>query len=428
MTSYVGGLASGHASSLNQLPASQNPMQSNTRTWSTMAFTPQPTERSCELLLSLPLEILHIIFDHALLDELYANKLILRTQFSHPVLPFSQVVRCTIGLRGACSRWASAVRSLVFRGKSTRRGFLLDLRRLLSAKDSETFPLLRDCMVMLCHPYNLQDIHALQLELSSQTTQSLEYVCAVTWDVDDPQDALLGQIQRMGYSPHAKALINTFIDECLVAGLKIANSSGERPNGGDHSDSERLRTAGRRAMEEFLFKETLALWWYNAQIARQILGAFPLLKYAVFPDYLHVPLLARMKYFFPQGQDDSPFAPVTLSRPQMLQTLGITYREGGQTYSHLMASLEGVTVLSMHVPAALPLFPERYRRVHSAFGPFLLLNQWTTRRGEAEIGAEILDRLRAQMETALADIPGKRMPTLFSIDDLKNALSEAIEL
>ncbi|KAL3483766.1 hypothetical protein BJX62DRAFT_219630 [Aspergillus germanicus] len=288
--------------------------------------------------------------------------------------------------------------------------------------------MLRDCIVELCHPYNLHEVQALQLQLSNDT-HSLDYVCAIKWDVDEPMDMMLGKTSGMGYDRQARPLINTFIDECLAAGLKIADASGKRPNGGDHTDSERLRSAGLAAMKDFFFKETLALWFYNAQIVRQILGAFPSLEYAVFPDFLHIPLLSRIKYFFPQPEDglDSPFAPISLSPPQMLQNIGITYRDGhgSRSYSEIMASMKVVRVSSMHYPAPLALFPERFRRLHSELGPFMIFNQWTTRRGERDFGDDVLRMLRAQMEVALADIPERRIPRLFSINDLKDALRDA---
>ncbi|CEL10118.1 hypothetical protein ASPCAL13243 [Aspergillus calidoustus] len=389
-----------------------------------MASLPHSTNRSWEVLLSFPLEIIHMIFNYVLVDELYADKSI-KTSLSCRVIPFSRIVRYTKGLRGACAFWADALRVLVFRGRSTRYGCLLEIKRLFTAKEAETFPMLRDCMVELCHPYNLHEIHALQLQLSN-STHSLDYVCAIKWDVDEPMDMMLGKTSGMGYDRQARPLINTFVDECLAAGLKVADTSGKRPNGGDHTDSEGLRSAGLGAMKQFFFKETLALWFYNAQIVRQILGAFPNLQYAVVPDFLHIPLLSKMKYFFPQStDDDSPFAPISLSPPQMLQNIGITYKEGGRSYSDIMASMKVVWVSSMHYPAPLGLFPERFRRLHLDFGPFMIFNQWTTRRGERDFGDDVLRMLREQMAAALVDIPEKRKPTLFSIDDLQDALKDA---
>ncbi|KAL2785155.1 hypothetical protein BJX66DRAFT_315414 [Aspergillus keveii] len=392
-----------------------------------MAFIPHPTQRSWEILSSFPLEILHMIVDYVLVDELYAENSV-QTSLSCRVIPFTRVIHRTKGLRGACALWGDAVRSRVLRGKPTRHECLLEIDRLFTTKDAETFPILRDCIVELCHPYNLHEIHALQLQLANRT-HSLDYVCAIKWEVDEPMDMMLGKTGGMGYDRQARPLINTFIDECLAADLKIADANGKRPNGGDNTDSEGLRSAGLRAMKHFFFKETLALWFYNAQIVRQIQGAFPNLEYAVFPDFLHIPLLSRIKYFFPQSEDDldSPFAPISLSPPQMLQNIGITYREGtgGRSYYEIMASMKVVSVSSMHYPAPLALFPERFRRLHLDFGPFMIFNQWTTRRGERDFGDDVLRMLRAQMEVALADVPERRMPTLFSIDDLEDTLRDA---
>ncbi|KAL4738850.1 hypothetical protein BDV11DRAFT_205585 [Aspergillus similis] len=376
-----------------------------------MAYVPDATHRSAQLLESLPFEVVQMILDYALSDLLYRNVKI-QEMLGCRIIQFSQVVNCTKHIRGVCSFWANVARSLVFRGKGPRRGCHVALKRLMTAEETRTFPTLCDCVATLCHPYNLHD-----------TTHSLEYVSAVTWEVDDPMDIMLHRTQGVGYEPHAARLVATFVDECLAAGLKIANSSGRRPNGGDHTDSERLRSSGQRAMKQFVFKEVLALWYYNAQIARQILSAFPNLEYAVFPDFLHIPLLARMKYFFPQCEDDSAFAPITLSPPQMLQNIGINYREGGRSYSDIMATLKAVSLSSVHYPAALALFPERSSCQHLAFGSFLILNQWTTRRGERDFGDDVLRMLRSQMAAALMDIPEQRKPKLFTVNDLKDALS-----
>ncbi|KAL2864294.1 uncharacterized protein BJX67DRAFT_390125 [Aspergillus lucknowensis] len=383
-----------------------------------MVYTPEPTSRSLHLLLSFPLEVLHMIFDYVLLDTPVQKTL------SCSVISLSQVIHCTKGIRGACIVWGNAVRLLVFKDKSLRHGCLLGIRRLLTAKETKTFPMLRDCMVTLCHPYNLHGIQTLQLELAG-TTHSLEYVCAVECEVDDPMDMMLGKVQNMGYGNHAEEFVGTFVEECLAAGLKIADSHGKRPNGGDHSDSQRLESSGLRAMKQFFFKEVLALWYYNAQLVRQILGRFPNLEYAVLPDLLHVPLLAKPKYFFPQCEDDSPFAPVSLSPPQMLQNLGIVYKEGGRSYSDIMSSMKVVNVSSMHYPAVLGLFPERFHRLHSGFRPFLIFNRWSTQRGERDFGVEVLHMLKAQMKAALADIPDRRKPTLFTVGELKDALEDA---
>ncbi|KAL2847760.1 hypothetical protein BJY01DRAFT_212398 [Aspergillus pseudoustus] len=388
-----------------------------------MAYCPTATRRSQQLLLSFPLEILHMILDYALSTFLYVDVTVWET-LSCRVIAFTTVINCTKAIRGSCTLWASAARSLLFKGKATRHGCFVGLSRLMCPKQAQTFPFLQDCVVTLCHPYKLHDVHTLQQQLA-QTTHSLEYVSGLTWDEDDPMDIMLGRTQGIGYEPHAGALVATFIEECLAAGLKIADTSGKRPNGGDHSDSERLRSAGLRAMKYFVFKEVLALWYYNAQIVRQILSAFPNLEYAAFPDFLHIPLVARMKYFFPQCEDDSPFVPISLSPPQMLQNIGISYTEGSRSYSEIIAALKVVKLSTMHYPAALALFPERFRRLHSEFGSFLILNQWTARRGERDFGVEVLQMLKAQMAAALADIPDKRKPTMFAVDDLKDALEDA---
>lgn len=117
----------------------------------------------------------------------------------------------------------------------------------------------------------------------------------------------------MGYAGIGQELVHTFADKCIAAGLKISYCRGQRPNGGSSADSEQLEEAAVRAMKNFFFKEVLAVWYCNALIVRQILSAFPLLEYFVLPDFLHLPFLTRMEYFFPACSDpdeSSPFGPV----------------------------------------------------------------------------------------------------------------------
>ncbi|KAL3455925.1 hypothetical protein BJX64DRAFT_53794 [Aspergillus heterothallicus] len=387
-----------------------------------MAHVPNATGRSARLLESLPFELLQMILDHALSDLLYRHVRIGQMLRCRIIL-FADVVRCTKDMRGVCTSWANITRSLVFMGKSPRRDCHVVLSRLMTAEETQTFPTLRDCAVTLCHPYNLHDVYALQQQLAN-TTHSLDYVSLVTWAMDDPMDIMLRRTQGMGYDPYASALVATFVDECLAAGLKIADTSGRRPNGGDHTDSERLRSAGLCALKQFVFKEILGLWYYNAQIVRQIFSSFPKLEYAMFPVFLHVPLLARVEHFFPQCEDDSAFAPITHSPPQILHTIGINYKDGGRSYSDIMATMKAVGLASIHYPAALGLFPERFSRQHLAFGSLLILNQWNTRQGEVDFGDDVLSMLRSQLAAALMDVPEERKPSLFSFGDLQYALND----
>ncbi|RHZ48211.1 hypothetical protein CDV55_101010 [Aspergillus turcosus] len=282
------------------------------------------------------------------MDVLYTDRSI-KQRISCRVLPFSQLVRKTKSIRGVCSSWANATRSLVFRGKSTRGGVVLQLPCLLSEEDQRTFPFLRDCMVELCHPYSLPQLDSLQQHLAKSSVDSRKYICAVTWKYDDSSDVFRDRVWYMGYAGIGQELVHTFADKCIAAGLKISDCRGQRPNGGSSDDSEPLEEAAIRAMKNFFFKETLALWYYNAHIVLQILSAFPVLDYLLLPEILHMPFLMRLEYFFPQCADpddeSSAFGPVDSSPPQTLQTLGITYRENDRLYSDIMASVK-VALLS----------------------------------------------------------------------------------
>ncbi|KAL2861084.1 uncharacterized protein BJX67DRAFT_315178 [Aspergillus lucknowensis] len=391
-----------------------------------MAYVPQPTTRSPNLLLSFPPEILLPIFDLFFSEELYnPSSVHTREELSCRVVSFGQVVRVTKGVRGACPSWAHTARSLVFRGKSTRHGYLVRIRRLFTESHVRTFPLLRDCIVKLCHPYSLLDVSAVQQELA-KATYSLEYVCAVTWADDEIMTVMRGRVEGMGYGPFETDFVNTFVDECVAAGLKIADCQRKWPNGGGTGDSERLREAGLQAIEKFFFKELLALWYYNAQLVRQILGAFPNLGYAVFPSFLHVPLVAKMKYFFPQLEDNSPFAPVTLTPPQMLQTLGIKYTGGGRRYSDIMASLRVVEVSSYHYNAIRAVA----HRMRFGWGGLMLLarfNCWVDDWYNCDLPWNIIHMIEEQVEKAVSDIPESRKPKRFPLKELALVMEEQID-
>lgn len=387
-----------------------------------MAYLPLPTSRSSDLLFLFSQEVVQSILDFFLADELYHSDKYIHKTLSCRVVSFHHVVRTTEGIRGFCRSWADVSRSLVFSGKSMRDNLVLKLPRLLSENDIKTFPLLRDCMVELCHPYWLREIYALQLELA-QTTHSLEYISAVKWEADNTMEVMRGAVDSTGYSRIATEIVRAFADECIAAGLKIADLDGARPNGGEVSDSESLKEAGLQAMKNFFFKETLGLWYYNAHMVRQILGAFPRLEYLELPDFLHVPLLSNVKFFFPQCSDRSPFAPVSFTPPQMLQNLGITYREGGRRYIDIMASVKAVNVLSAHYNPILALFCERFQRIPLVLHSLLIYNRWSNPL-QCEVGFDVINMLAEQIGKAVSDIPERRMPTLFRPDILKDVMKE----
>ncbi|EAW23431.1 uncharacterized protein NFIA_021390 [Aspergillus fischeri NRRL 181] len=391
-----------------------------------MACLPQATNQSPGLLLSFPQEILQTILNNVLIKELYTDKSI-QKRLSCRILPFSLIVRKTKSIRGVCSSWAIATRSLVFQGKSTRDGLVLKLPCLLSEEGLRTFPLLRDCMVELCHPYSLPELYFLQEDLAKSSVDSRKYVCAITWKYDDPMDVMRGAVGGMGYATIGQKMVDTFVDECIAAGLKIADCAGHRPNGGSLADSEQLEEAAIGAMKHFFFKEVLALWYYNAHIVRQILSAFPLLEYLVLPDFLHLPFLTRMEYFFPPCTDPaaglSPFGAVNFSPPQMLQTLGITYGENGRRYSDIMASVKVVDIFSEHYNPILALLSRRSDCLPAGLLSLLIFNRWCN-ENRSEIGTDVVERLRTHVDKAVSDIPDRKKPKLFDVQHLRNAMDE----
>ncbi|KAJ5378227.1 uncharacterized protein N7496_005636 [Penicillium cataractarum] len=283
-------------------------------------------------------------------------------------------------------------------------------------------------MVNLCHPYWLRELYTLHQRLLN-SPGSLEFVCAITWDGDEVMDVMRGRVESMGYGRFGHEFVSTFADECIDAGLKIVDGVGKRPNGGskDSGDSEQLEEAAIGALKTFFFNETLALWYYNAHMVRQILSLFPYLDFVEFPDFPLVPLVARMKYFFPQcTDDDSKFAAISFSPPQMLQNLGITYREQGRRYSDLFASVKVLNILSPHYNPILALFCCKNSFCAPAFLlPLLIFNRWCGRNGtDCDIPAHILERIKNVVLEAILDIPGGKNTQLFDIEQLRHVMDE----
>ncbi|KAJ5875237.1 uncharacterized protein N7473_012584 [Penicillium subrubescens] len=333
----------------------------------------------------------------------------------------------TKNLRGVCGSWTRALHHLVFRGKETREGVVLRLRRLLLDKDMETFPMLRDCMVKFCHPHLLKDLYSLQQNIA-ESAISFEYVYAVVWRDDELMDVMRNKTSHLGYGPYSNEILDTFAEECWALGMKVGDSCARFPNGKvDPSQvTNEWVQAGLVSLENFYIKECLCLWYYNAHMFRQIVGAFPCLEVLEFPAFLHVPLLAKMKYFFPPCEDDSPFASISLSPPQMLQILGITYKEQGPSYSDIMASVKRVIIHTWHYNPILSLFNGGPYGVLSAeLHIFLLLNHWMSDRN-LEIRQNVIKRITQQAKAAVQDIPEKTKAKVshFNTDVLMDVMDD----
>ncbi|KAL4783376.1 hypothetical protein BJX76DRAFT_368418 [Aspergillus varians] len=388
-----------------------------------MSYLSQTTARSPDVLLSFPQEILSSIFDHILTDEVYGSTHGIWKRASCRTVSLGAIVSATKSLRGVCSAWADTTRSLVFRGKSSRRDLVLRLPGLLDADGLGTFPLLRDCMVEFCNPYSLRELYALQRALAGNT-HAPEYTCAVAWYEDRTMDMMRGTVSGMGYGRFTDEICSTFIEECVAAGLDVVDHDGTpAKQRASTTTDEDFKTAGLQALKNFFFKETLALWYYNAQVVRQILSVFSNLEYLELPAFLHIPLLARIEYFFPQCIDETLFAPVSLGSPQMLLNLGITYREGGRRYSDMMASLKGVDVYSSHYNPILAVLPRILHRIPSALVSIFVANWWGS-PFRSEIGYEIIELLADQANRAVDSIPESRMPKVIAVESLRNIMDE----
>lgn len=382
-----------------------------------MEPSPQPTDRSPTLLLSFPQEILQLVFTEYLADELYSGengKKFIYKRLSRRVIEFRYLVHGTSNLRGVCFSWATAARSLVFRDKSSREGLIPRLPRLFTEEEIRIFPDLKDCMVSLCHPYWLDELASLQIKLADLT---LDYVCAIVWREDDVMDIMRGRVGHMGYGRIESRIVDTFVAEALAGGVNMVDYNGKRPNhrGADSIGNEELEEAAARAVKNFILKETLALWYYNAHMARQVLSEFPCLTILELPDFLHLPLLANMKYFFPPflDNDESPFSHLSFAPPQMLQELGLNYRQQGRSYMDLMAPIEHLRTLTNHYNPILALL---HGLVPSLGPPTLwslrIMNKWRSNNVDWDIGAQCREVMESVIEEAVTNIPDNRKPAI----------------
>ncbi|KAF7166891.1 hypothetical protein CNMCM6106_002535 [Aspergillus hiratsukae] len=126
-------------------------------------------------------------------------------------------------------------------------------------------------------------------DLAKLSADSLRYICAVTWKSDDKWDMDWDRNWCMGYGRIGGEFARTFGGKCIATGVWTYECA--RPKDRSPADCERLREAATRAMKNSFFKETLALWYYNAHIVLEILSAFPALDYLALPNFLHLPFL-----------------------------------------------------------------------------------------------------------------------------------------
>lgn len=222
----------------------------------------------------------------------------------------------TEDIRGVCRSWVNAMRSLVFEGKGSRNGIILRIPKLLSKQNMRTFPLLRDCLVELGHPYMFDELRNLQQDIA-RLTRPLDYVCAIHWRKDDALEAMEDNTSHMGYGPLSHEFKDQFLAGCAAADLWIMSfdrSEGDRRNFSDDA---------KQVVISFYFQETLFLWYFNAHLVRQILSAFPCLQDLALPGFLHIPLLANRRHPILQHGDKSLLDPVSLAPPCLVHKLGI---------------------------------------------------------------------------------------------------------
>lgn len=380
-----------------------------------MLSYPQPTVLSPDLLLSFPQEILQLIFTEYLLDGL-ENELKGRvfTRLRSRIIEFSHIVHITKPIRGVCRSWAKATRCVAFTDKSARQNLILLVPRLFTEREVNVFPELKDCMVRLCHPYWLDDLAAILPQLANL---ELSYICAIIWQEDDVMDVMRGRVGHLGYGRFEARIMETFVAEAIAAGVDIVDCNGKRSKTCHHksSDDEMVEADAARAVRDFIFKESLALWYYNAQLVRQILSHFSCLTLLSMPDFLHLPLLADIKYFFPtfQNGEESSFSSISFAPPQMLQELGIKYRQQGRRYLDIMAPIEQLDLLTSHYNPILALLHGQV----PALGPPTLwslrvMNKWRSDTVDWDVASECRRMMKRLVHEAVCNIPDHRKPLI----------------
>ncbi|PGH17870.1 hypothetical protein AJ80_04694 [Polytolypa hystricis UAMH7299] len=324
---------------------------------------PAATSRSPSLLLSLPLEILLMIFRVALEDSFTAN--IIDAPFFR-FLELERALEATRALRGACSHISNISRLVFFTSAAARDGILYQVQASHLPQLKKTFPFLKACILDLGDPTRLTDLDQTRAVLKSLDTGhgELDFITAVSLE-GDPQKF------SPGYLP---ALLEALCEEgCKVLGAVLPSWDREELLDFPLVD---------RKLVNYLIERVADLSYYHAQIYRQILGHLSHLRYVDVPGFMLPPLFSQ-----------SHVASAASIEP--LRHFKVEYEEYGDPFVSILKSVKSIQITALPNPI-YALFTRSRRSSNRYEARF---SHWAF-----SIGQNIESELRARLKTSFGDL------------------------
>ncbi|KAK2765674.1 hypothetical protein FQN54_008530 [Arachnomyces sp. PD_36] len=242
----------------------------------------KPSERSAQLLLSLPSFIVAEIFALVL-----AGDLLFRTNetslFEYVTL--SLIVTQSKALRTVCRTWTQHLQDCLFAGLSARSGLLALVSLTGLPRIREIFPMLNHCVLDLGDMMDMKEVRRCFEELRSHPS-ALGIVRAVTWS-----DNSFQYLNRVRYrSTHSYRTQTRLLHEYLEHPFFVAVEGylAKRSTG-----SNRLPPL---ALRDHLFSELMTMHYYHAHLLRNILSYIDSATYITIPAFIMPLLLGDWSY------------------------------------------------------------------------------------------------------------------------------------
>lgn len=291
------------------------------------------TTRSTELLRTLPMSLLLMILSH-LVDEILQGYTV--TGAFYKFVDLSNIVFYTMALRNVCSTWAQAVRILVLGGKGSRQGRLCLIKHTFLSDLRKTFPRLRDCVVNLGDPNNIERLELIRSAFSTCEGQghSLDFITAISWD-DEPRDWNRGY-ERYG---HVIKWRESCDKQCKSRGIPfwVSDEASDESRGNwSHPDIPVVNPD----IFSLIFHQTLSLSYFHSQLFREILHHIPAVEYLDMPTFMLPGLLVDpLEYTLQENPS-----------PRALRKIGIEFENYGRSFHSVLNTVRCMHVVSFPNP------------------------------------------------------------------------------
>ena len=280
------------------------------------------TGKSAALLLQFPFAILLNILHSVLEPELFSRATV--APF-YRFLSLTDIILSTTTLRAVCSSWAGVVRGFVLSGSRMRGGHLCLIRNASLARLKETFPILRDCVLELGDPNNIERLELIRISLQSLDERGdypLDFITAISWN-ESPQE------WTAGYNRYCESFKwrETCQRECRTRGIPFVSTYADEVGHLGYEVHEDIRT--------FILNELLALSYFHSQLLREILNHLPRVRYLEMPSFLLLPLLSD-SYLHPSGIPQCS---------RLLRRIGVDYENYGKSFHSVLDQVEYLHIL-----------------------------------------------------------------------------------